>query len=42
MTGREKDLVTVEAGNMADMSNLRNLHRVIKGGVIHDYHEISK
>lgn len=46
MTGREKDLGTVEAGKLADilvldadplieMSNVRKISRVIKGGTIH-------
>jgi imidazolonepropionase-like amidohydrolase len=47
MIGREKDLGTVEPGKLADLvvldadpladvRNIRKIHRVVKGGVIYD------
>jgi imidazolonepropionase-like amidohydrolase len=47
MIGREQELVTVKAGKLADLVILdanpiediravRRIHRVVKGGVVHD------
>jgi imidazolonepropionase-like amidohydrolase len=51
MIGREKDLGSVEPGKLADLvildenplsdiRNIRNIYRVVKGGIVHDPSEI--
>ncbi|HET9360887.1 MAG TPA: amidohydrolase family protein, partial [Vicinamibacterales bacterium] len=35
-TGKQADMIVLDADPLADIGNVRRIHRVIKGGVVHD------